>query len=96
MGLLALFVLVSVVTRWLSFRVEVLDMDEAAHAVGSWVVLDGGRLYGLSHRKRGQFFCLDAATGKTAWLSDGRQGENAAMVAAGRSSGRSRSSSAPT
>jgi outer membrane protein assembly factor BamB len=46
-------------------------------------VLDGGRLYGLSHRKRGQFFCLDAATGKTAWLSDGRQGENAAMVAAG-------------
>ena len=25
--------------------VEVLDVDEAAHAVGSWVLLDGGRLY---------------------------------------------------
>ena len=24
-----------------------------------------GRLYGFSHRKKGQFFCLDAATGKT-------------------------------
>jgi outer membrane protein assembly factor BamB len=45
-------------------------------------VLDGGRLYGLSHRKRGQFFCLDAGTGRTVWLSEGRQGENAALVAA--------------
>jgi hypothetical protein len=25
--------------------VEVFDVDEAAHAVGSWVLLDGGRLY---------------------------------------------------
>ena len=43
--LLALFVLVSLLTRWLSLVVEVLDVDEAAHAVGSWVLLDGGRLY---------------------------------------------------
>lgn len=47
-------------------------------------VLSGGRLYGLSHRKRGQFFSLDAATGKTVWLSDGRQGESAGLVVAGR------------
>jgi outer membrane protein assembly factor BamB len=46
-------------------------------------VLEGGRIYGLSHRKRGQLFCLDAATGKSVWLSEGRQGENAALVAAG-------------
>ena len=45
LGLFALFVLVSLLTRWLSLVVEVLDMDEAAHAVGSWVLLDGGRLY---------------------------------------------------
>jgi outer membrane protein assembly factor BamB len=45
-------------------------------------VLEGGRLYGLSHKKRGQFFCLDAGTGKTLWLSEGRQGENAALVSA--------------
>jgi outer membrane protein assembly factor BamB len=46
-------------------------------------VLEGGRLYGLSHRKKGQLFCLDAATGRTVWLSEGRQGENAALVAGG-------------
>jgi outer membrane protein assembly factor BamB len=44
-------------------------------------VLDGGKLYGLSHRKRGQYFCLDATTGKTLWLSEGRQAENAAILA---------------
>ena len=46
-------------------------------------VLEGRPLYGLSHRKKGQLFCLDAATGKTVWLSEGRQGDNAALVAAG-------------
>lgn len=45
LGLFGLFVLVSLLTRWLSLVVEVLDVDEAAHAVGSWVLLDGGRLY---------------------------------------------------
>ena len=43
--LFALFVLVSLLTRWLSLAVEVLDVDEAAHAVGSWVLVEGGRLY---------------------------------------------------
>ena len=46
-------------------------------------VLEGGRLYGLSHRKKGQLFCLDAATGKVVWLSEGRLGDNAALVAGG-------------
>jgi outer membrane protein assembly factor BamB len=46
-------------------------------------VLEGGRLFGLSHRKRGQLFALDTATGEAVWLSDGRQGENAALVAGG-------------
>jgi outer membrane protein assembly factor BamB len=46
-------------------------------------VLVGGRLYGLSARKKGQAFCLDAGTGRTAWISDGRQGDNAALVAGG-------------
>ena len=43
--LLVLSVVVSLLTRWLSLVVAVLDTDEAAHAVGSWVLLDGGRLY---------------------------------------------------
>jgi hypothetical protein len=39
------FALAAVLTRWLSLAVEVLDSDEAAHVVGSWVWMDGGRLY---------------------------------------------------
>jgi outer membrane protein assembly factor BamB len=46
-------------------------------------VLDGGRVFGFSHRNKGQFFAVDAATGKTLWLSEGRQGENAAVLVAG-------------
>lgn len=46
-------------------------------------VLEGGKVYGFSHRKRGQFFCLDAVTGRTLWLSDGRQAESAAVLAGG-------------
>jgi outer membrane protein assembly factor BamB len=46
-------------------------------------VAEGGRIFGLSQRKRGQLFCLDAATGKVVWLSEGRQGDNAALVSAG-------------
>lgn len=46
-------------------------------------VLDGGVLYGLSHKKKGQLYALDLATGRTLWLSEGRLGENAALVAAG-------------
>jgi hypothetical protein len=45
LGLFALFVLVSLLTRWLSLTVAILDVDEAAHTVGSWVLLEGGRLY---------------------------------------------------
>jgi len=45
-------------------------------------VLAGGRVLGLSHKKRGQYFALDPATGKVQWTSDGAQGENAAFVVA--------------
>lgn len=55
--------------------------DVAAYM--STPVLEGGRLYGLSHRKKGQMFCLDASTGKAIWLSEGRLGDNAALVAGG-------------
>jgi outer membrane protein assembly factor BamB len=46
-------------------------------------VLEGNLLFGLSARNKGQFFCLDADTGKTLWQSPGRMGENAAIVNAG-------------
>jgi len=37
----------------------------------------------LSTRNSGQYFCVDAKTGKTLWLSEGRQAGNAALVKAG-------------
>lgn len=46
-------------------------------------VSSGGRLYGFSHRNKGQFFALDAASGRTLWLSEGRQGESASVVVCG-------------
>ena len=46
-------------------------------------VLAAGVLWGLSHRNKGQFFGLDPKTGKTVWTGEGRQAENAAMIARG-------------
>lgn len=46
-------------------------------------VLIGSTLFGFSPRNSGQFFAIDAETGKTLWLSEGRQAENAAVVRAG-------------
>jgi outer membrane protein assembly factor BamB len=43
-------------------------------------VAEGNLLFGLSARKKGQFFCLDADTGKTLWQGPGRAGENAAIL----------------
>ncbi len=40
-----LFALASLATRALSFAIPVIDMDETAHAVGSWVAWSGGLLY---------------------------------------------------
>jgi outer membrane protein assembly factor BamB len=47
-------------------------------------VLVGNRLVGLSAKKKGQYFALDADTGKTLWQSEGRMGENASVVNVGR------------
>lgn len=46
-------------------------------------VISGDYVYGMSHKKRGQYFCLDARTGATQWLTEGREGENAAIVHGG-------------
>jgi outer membrane protein assembly factor BamB len=47
-------------------------------------VLVGDSLCGMSNRNSGQFFCLDAKSGKTLWTSEARQATNAAVVSAGR------------
>jgi outer membrane protein assembly factor BamB len=46
-------------------------------------VLSGNLLFGFSHKNKGQFFCLDANTGKMQWVSDPRQGDNAAILQVG-------------
>jgi outer membrane protein assembly factor BamB len=43
-------------------------------------VLAGNLLFGLSERRQGQFFCLDAETGKTLWESAGRLESSAAIL----------------
>lgn len=43
--IIGLFVLISLLTRGLFLRIEVLDIDESAHAVGSWILMDGKLLY---------------------------------------------------
>jgi outer membrane protein assembly factor BamB len=46
-------------------------------------VLAGGQVLGLSHKRKGQYFALDAGTGEVRWTSPAGQGENAALVVAG-------------
>lgn len=43
-------------------------------------VIQGNMVYGMTARQKGQFFAVDAETGKTVWQSPGRMGENAAML----------------
>ncbi len=46
-------------------------------------VANGERLYGFSHRQKGQIFAIDITTGQTLWTSDGRLADNAALVRTG-------------
>ncbi len=46
-------------------------------------VLEDDLIFGFSHYKKGQFFCVDARTGATKWTSPPRQGDNAAVLISG-------------
>ena len=43
----------------------------------------GSTIFGLSNKNRGQFFAIDATTGKTLWQGKGREAENASIARAG-------------
>lgn len=45
-------------------------------------VVVGDTLFGLSHRNSGQFFAIDASTGRVLWLGTPRQAVNTAVVRA--------------
>jgi outer membrane protein assembly factor BamB len=46
-------------------------------------VLDGDVLYGMSSRRKGQLVAVDAKTGDVKWATEGRAGQNSAVVVAG-------------
>ena len=54
------------------------DLEEIVSALA-----DVGFVYGLSSRRKGQLFCLDAKTGTAKWTTEGRAAQNAALVSAG-------------
>jgi outer membrane protein assembly factor BamB len=56
--------------------------DRAALYMSS-PVLSGDLIFGFSHYKKGEFFCIDARTGATQWTSPPRQGDNAAVLVSG-------------
>jgi len=43
-------------------------------------VVIGTTIYGLTERGRGQFVAIDAASGRTLWSTQGREGDNASMM----------------
>lgn len=61
---------------------EVWHTDEVSMYMSSPVLL-GDRLFGFSEKRKGQLFCLDAATGKSLWLGPPRQSDNAALLVVG-------------
>jgi outer membrane protein assembly factor BamB len=56
--------------------------NDATMDMSTGVVI-GSTLFGFSPRNSGQYFAIDANTGQTLWLSEPRQGDNAAVVRAG-------------
>jgi len=66
------------------WRAEKLWENPTESMYMSSPVLVGDTLYGMSNRNRGHFFAIDARSGKTLWTTPGRDGENAAIVRAGK------------
>lgn len=56
---------------------------EAQFARMSNAVVSGSVIFGLTGRNSGQYFALDAASGKTLWTSEPRQANNASIARAG-------------
>ena len=67
-------------SRWLT---ETVWQTKDVGMYMSSPVVSGDLLFGFSHLKRGQFFCLDPSNGAILWTSEGRQGDNAAIIDGG-------------
>lgn len=53
--------------------------DDVAFDMSTPVIVND-LVFGFSHYKRGQFFCLDPEDGKVLWKGNGRAGENVAFL----------------
>jgi outer membrane protein assembly factor BamB len=65
------------------WQTEVVWENKEVSLFMSNPVLIGDTLYGMSEKSSGQFFALDAKTGKTLWLGQPREATNTAIVKAG-------------
>ena len=66
--------------RWL---VDQIWRNDEVPMYMSSPVAAGEILFGLSDKRKGMLFCLDAATGELLWTTEGREGDNAALLLAG-------------
>ena len=62
--------------------VEVIWRTQAVSMFLSNPVIVGNTLFGLSHLNSGQFFAIDASTGRVLWLDTPRRATNSALVKA--------------
>jgi outer membrane protein assembly factor BamB len=67
-------------TQWTTENVW--ENSEISYRMSN-AVLNGDLLFSLSTLSMGQYFGVDANTGKTLWLTEGRQAANAAIARAG-------------
>ena len=61
---------------------DVWENDALFYRLSNSVIV-GNALFGLSPQNRGQFFFIDAATGKTLWTGEPRAADNAAISRSG-------------
>ena len=66
-----------------SWKIETVWETQEAGSYMNTLVARGDRLYGLHSRNKGQYYVLNAKSGKVLAKSAPRQGDNAAMVLAG-------------
>jgi outer membrane protein assembly factor BamB len=62
---------------------ETLWRNDGVALYMSSPVLSGDLIFGFSHYKKGEVFCIDARTGVNQWTSPPRQGDNAAVLVSG-------------
>ena len=67
-----------------SWTTETLWTNEDVGLFMSNGVLVDDAFFSMSHTNRGQFFALDAASGETLWMTEGREATNTAIVKSGR------------